>query len=407
MGKLLSKMPIVKSSVIRSVLVRSVAVSILCSLTLGCIDDDLTTVTARKDSFNVAVKANGELASADTAYLSPPSVTRMWRYKLNFIVPEGTPVKKGQVVARFETNKLTDKLKQKRDELSTVSKELENKILTQEKAKEDLKVQLARREVEARKSERKVKQIDYTTSNNDSKKLIIDQKIAKQDLELYREKVKRLAAKASLEMSIKQSEKQHLEAQVSKLRKDVAKLTVKAPKAGLFIYGTNFEGDKFAVGDTLHSGQNFAEIPSLDKMIVKAKISERNLGKVRTGMTVEIVLDANSENKYIGTLINLGAVIQEKAKNNPEKVIEAEIAINNPDRKIMRPGMIARLSVVVDTYKDVIVLPTQAVLLLDGEATVRLKSTFGETKRVVKVVAFDDETTAITDGLKEGEEVIL
>lgn len=386
---------------------RTVLVSILCSLSVGCIDDDLTTVTARKDTFNVAVKANGELASADTAYLSPPSVTRMWRYKLNFVVPEGAPVKKGQVVARFETNKITDKLKQKRDELSTVSKELENKILTQEKAKEDLKVQLALREVEARKSERKVKQIDFTTSNIDSRKLQIDQKINQQDLSLYQEKVKRLTAKANLEMSIKQSEKKHLEAEVDKLQKDVAKLTVKAPKDGLFIYGTNFEGDKFAVGDTLHSGQNFAEIPSLDKMIVKAKISERNLGKVKTGMSVEIVLDANSENKYTGTLISLGAVIQEKAKNNPEKVIEALISINEPDRKIMRPGMIARLSVVVDTHKDVIVLPTQAVLLLDGEATVRLKSTFGETKRVVKVVAFDDQTTAIKEGLKEGEEVIL
>jgi HlyD family secretion protein len=396
-----------KPTFVKSLLVRTVLVGVLSSLSLGCTDDDLTTVKARKDSFNVAVKANGELASADTAYLSPPSVSRMWRYKLNFVVPEGTPVKKGQVVARFETNKITDKLKQKRDELSTVSKELENKILTQEKAKEDLKVQLALREVEARKSERKVKQIDYTTSNIDSKKLIIDQKIAKQDLKLYLAKVKRLSAKAHLEMSIKESEKKHLQAKVDKLQKDVAKLTVKAPKSGLFIYGTNFEGDKFAVGDTLHSGQNFAEIPSLDKMIVKAKISERNLGRVKTGMSVEIILDANSENKYTGTLISLGAVIQEKAKNNPEKVIEAEISINEPDRKIMRPGMIARLSVVVGTHKDVIVLPTQAVLFIDGEATVRLKSTFGETKRVVKVVAFDDQTTAINEGLNVGEEVIL
>jgi HlyD family secretion protein len=396
-----------KPTFVKALLVRTVLVGVLSSLSLGCTDDDLTTVKARKDSFNVAVKANGELASADTAYLSPPSVSRMWRYKLNFVVPEGTPVKKGQVVARFETNKITDKLKQKRDELSTVSKELENKILTQEKAKEDLKVQLALREVEARKSERKVKQIDYTTSNIDSKKLIIDQKIAKQDLKLYLAKVKRLSAKAHLEMSIKESEKKHLQAKVDKLQKDVAKLTVKAPKSGLFIYGTNFEGDKFAVGDTLHSGQNFAEIPSLDKMIVKAKISERNLGRVKTGMSVEIILDANSENKYTGTLISLGAVIQEKAKNNPEKVIEAEISINEPDRKIMRPGMIARLSVVVGTHKDVIVLPTQAVLFIDGEATVRLKSTFGETKRVVKVVAFDDQTTAINEGLNVGEEVIL
>ena len=131
MKNILPKSLTVSMQLIKSVLVRSIIVSLLCGLSQGCIDDDQTTVIARMDTFNVAVKANGELASAETAYLSPPSVTRMWRYKLNFMIPEGTTVKKGQVVARFETNKITDKLKQKRDQLSTVSKELENKILTQ------------------------------------------------------------------------------------------------------------------------------------------------------------------------------------------------------------------------------------------------------------------------------------
>ena len=128
---------------------------------------------------------------------------------------------------------------------------------------------------------------------------------------------------------------------------------------------------KFSVGDTLHTGQTFAEIPSLDKMIVKARISERNLGRVTAGMRVEVVLDANAENKYSGSLIELGSVIREKAKNNPEKVIEAQIAIDNPDHDMMRPGMIARLAIVVDTHEQVIVIPAEALDIRQGKSFVK------------------------------------
>ena len=96
----------------------------------GCSDEEQAVVKVRQDNFNVVVKANGELASAQTAFISPPGLKNMWRYKLNFMLPEGAEVKKGQVVARFETNTVTDKLKQKRDELTTVSKELDNLLET-------------------------------------------------------------------------------------------------------------------------------------------------------------------------------------------------------------------------------------------------------------------------------------
>ena len=373
----------------------------------GCSDEQLTTVPARADDFHVSVKANGELASAQTAHLTPPSIKRMWRYKLNFLMPEGSPVKEGQVVARFETNTITDKLKQRKDELSTVSKELENKKIKQEKDSEDLKVQLAQREVQFRQAKRKASQIDETTSKIETQKLQFDLQIATQDLALFKTKVERQGAKAKLDLSIKEREKQVLETKVARLQKDLARLSVRAPKAGLLIYTSNHKGEKSAVGDTLHTGQTFAEIPSLEQMIVKAKISERNLGRLKTGMAVEIVLDANPETKYSGELIELGSVIQEKAKNNPEKVIDAVIAIDNPDHKIMRPGMIARLSVVVDTHKEVILLPTQAVHLTEGKARVRVKSMFGETTKEVEVIAFDEQNTAISKGIKVGEEVIL
>ncbi|MFT4924164.1 MAG: HlyD family secretion protein [Phenylobacterium sp.] len=373
----------------------------------GCSNANQATIVAKADDFHVSVKANGELASSNTAYLSPPSIKGQWRYKLTYLQNEGSSVKKGQMVAMFESNTISDKLKQKKDQLSTVSKELENLILRQEKDQQDLKVQLAQREVNLRKATRKVGQVNETTSQIDSKKLLIDRKIAAQDLTLYQAKVIRLKDKAALTLSIKQREQTTLEAKVKQLNYDLARMSLMAPKDGLFIYGSNHEGEKYAVGDTLHTGSNFAEIPSLDTMIVRAKVSERNLGKIKPGMMVEISLDANPELKYQGKLSKLGSVIREKAKNNPQKVIEAEIEIIDPDRDIMRPGMIARISIVVGSHKDVIVLPSQAITRTNGKTTVTVRSGFSEELREVEVVAFDEQLTALSSGLSAGEEVIL
>jgi macrolide-specific efflux system membrane fusion protein len=311
------------------------------------------------------------------------------------------------VVARFESNKISDKLKQKQDELTTVSKELENLGLQQRKAREDLKVKLAKREVNLRKATRKTQLLESTTAQIESQKLQLDRTIAEQDLQLYQSKLQHLRANAALTLSIKQREQQSLQAEVALLEADLARMQVTASKAGLFVYATNYEGDKFAVGDSVHTGETFAEIPSLDKMVVKAKVSERDLGKLKRGMAVELVLDAHPEVKYHGKLSVLGAVIQAKAKNNPEKVIEAQVTIVDPDHRIMRPGMIARLLIVVERHQQVIVLPNQAISRDNGHASVQVLSWLGGEQREVEVLAFDQLHTAIGKGLAAGEEVIL
>jgi HlyD family secretion protein len=383
------------------------AVVVIFTLLTGCSGDKRATVIAKEAVFNLSVEANGELASSNTAYLSPPSIKRMWRYKLIYMLPEGSQVSKGQVVARFETNTIADKLRQKKDGLSTAAKELENQILNQQKEQQDLKVQLARREVNLRQAQRKTAQLNVTTSTIEAKKLLLDLNIAEQDLALYQHKVTGLADKSALNLAIKKRKKQDLQTNVDHLQSDIDRLSIKATKAGLLVYANNHEGNKFAVGDTLHTGQTFAEIPSLDKMVVKAKVSERNLGKIKTDMAVVIVLDANPGVKYQGKLTSLGTVIREKAKNNPEKVIEAQIDILDPAHDIMRPGMIARIAIVVNRFKDVIVLPNQAISQSGSEATVTVKSTFGEQRRVVKVLASDELNSALSSGIRVGEEVIL
>lgn len=364
-------------------------------------------VVAQKGDFSVSVQANGELASSDTAYLSPPGIKRMWRYKLTFMLPEGAQVKKDQLVARFDSNDIADKLKQKQDSLITVSKELENLVLQQRKEKEDLKVQLALRQVNLRKARRKAGQLDVGTAQIEIRKLQLDLNIAQHDLVLYQAKVKQLDSDSVLDLSIKQRAQQSLQLEVDRLKRDLQRLSIKAPKAGIFVYGSNFEGDKFTVGDTVHSGQHFAEIPSLAKMVVKAKVSERYLGKINIGMAVEVTLDADPAVKYHGQLSTLGAVIQQKAKNSPEKIIEARITIVDPDHTVMRPGMIARIAIVVDTHKDVIVLPSRAVSHSNGDAWVQVPTWFGSKSRPVEVLAFDQHNTALSRGVAVGEEILL
>ena len=84
------------------------------------------------------------------------------------------------------------------------------KTLRQEQEREDLKVQLARREVDFRKAKRKVEQINETTSSVESRKMKLDLQITEQDYALYQEKMDHFDTKSSMTLSVKAREKQYL-----------------------------------------------------------------------------------------------------------------------------------------------------------------------------------------------------
>lgn len=291
------------------------------------------------------IRSNGELASADTIKIGPPMVKHMWRYKLSFLVAEGTWVKTGQPIMGFDSQQVQEKLRVDRNALEAEEKKLHSQQLDDEAALEDIKLQLAETQMELKKAERKAGQNGDYMAQIEAKKLVLDLRIAEKSVLLaqYREQNRR--RQSAVEQTITASEIARLQAEVKESEQAIANMKVKAPKEGIVVYLPNNDGNKPAEGDEIFFVQKVLELPNLSDMVVKTTIPEQQISRVAVGQIVSIKLDAVPERSFRGQVISLGQIVRVKSNQEPSMVFDALIAIDEPDTRVMRPGMAARLEI--------------------------------------------------------------
>ena len=75
------------------------------------------------------LRVDGEVYAQRSAQLVPPAVDRLWQFNLTQLAPDGSTVKKGDIVVAFDTNELVRQLAEKQSLLQEKKRELENLTL--------------------------------------------------------------------------------------------------------------------------------------------------------------------------------------------------------------------------------------------------------------------------------------
>jgi HlyD family secretion protein len=155
--------------------------------------------------------------------------------------------------------------------------------------------------------------------------------------------------------------------------------------------------------------------PSLSKMILTISIDESDIGYIKNSQQVIFSVSAYPEKKFTGTI--------NQVRINPVKsgglVTYQALVLCNNNELLLRPGMTATATVVVEEKKDVIMVLNQAFIVSpDDDANVNSskKTVWKKTGIIndksyksvdVKIGIQGDMYTEIISGLKEGEEVLV
>ena len=300
------------------------------------------------------VTASGELESKITAMIGPPVVSRMWQYQIKQLIPENSKVKKGDVIAAFDSKKVSDRLVDKRANLNTAQKELENKQREEIKSEQSLILAVAEKQMEFDKTQRKFEIVDNSRSENDRRKAEIDFIIAENDLFLAQKKLSFHNDNTLLNLKLAQAKVDRITAEVSKIQNDIKKLTLTAPIDGMVIYKEKWDGEKPAVGETVNFGQPILELAVLEQMQLKAQIAEPDSGKITEGQTVKVSLDGTQEISFQGKIVSLGRVFRDNSAQDKKRIIDVIIEFDQADINIMRPGMTARIEVVITPQNQLV-----------------------------------------------------
>ena len=158
-------------------------------------------------------------------------------------------------------------------------------------------------------------------------------------------------------------------------------------------------------GVFVQAGLHVVSIVSKDSYEVEIFVPEVDIAKISVDDTVEITLDAYSDNDiFPAQVISI---------NPAETIIEGmatyKVVINFADSEDTRikPGMTANAVIFTDERKDVLAVPTRAIITEDGQKFVRVPDG-DEIKNIPVEVGMksSDGHIEILSGLEEGETVI-
>jgi multidrug efflux pump subunit AcrA (membrane-fusion protein) len=143
-------------------------------------------------------------------------------------------------------------------------------------------------------------------------------------------------------------------------------------------------------------------------MSVRVKIHESYIKRVRKGQKARITVDAFPDQLLEGEVTKVGVLpdSQNMWMNPDMKVYLTTISIEKT-YDWLKPGMSAKVEILVNRLAEVLYVPVQAVMPADGKHVCYVVRGLKPERREVQVGEMNDEFIEIRSGLKEGEAVLL
>ncbi len=360
-----------------------------------------------KGQFDVRVTVTGELQAKNSVKIEAPQKElrdiRIWEISIATLIPEGTVVDSGDVVATLEQTEVENELRDIEEEIEKEQGDIEkaridsslelraqrDKIINLKYAMEEAEITLEQSKYESPAVIRQA-QISLDKAQREYNQAV-------QSYELKVEQSKVTIRQRSIQLNKRIRRKEEILAAKQKL-------TIRAPKSGMVIYRKERDGTKKKEGSRIQLWRDpvVATLPDLSELISKTYVNEIDISKVKEDQHVNIGVDAFPELSFTGKVLQV-ANIGEQLPKADARVFEVTIILNETDPKL-RPSMTTSNSIVTNSFENVLYVPLEAVYSNDSLTYVYKKN---NVKRLVLLGEENENKVIIEKGLKEGERVYL
>jgi len=322
--------------------------------------------------------------------------------------------------ASQELKRLTDSITLARSKLRRAENTLEWTAKLREKG------YVSDSEFEADKLDRESLKIqeEQAVTTLDLFKLYDFPKQVEQLLSVYREaghELERTEARARSRMAQAQARLSNAEEDVTESREDVqrrrkqvAACTIRAPAPGLVVYSSSSNSYRYGErgpiqeGGKVYQRQKIISLVNTAEMIVEVRVHESSVDKVRQGQSTTITVEAFPDTTFQGKVLNVAPLPdpQQGFLSPDVKVYTTKVSIEG-SHDFIKPGMSAKVEILVDQLEDVLFVPVQVVANREGKKQCYVMAGERVEKREVETGLFNDNLVEIKSGLSEGEEVLL
>jgi HlyD family secretion protein len=390
------------------------------------------------------------------------------RTTIIMIKPEGTPVKKGELVCQLDSAALKDQLfnqmidektaaaayensKLAREGTETAVLEYENGTLPRERTALNGAITVAQSAIQkaearlerGRNARKRLNDILAAKGGSTSATEIVaaleiedrlesaEQTVLKQRLAIELAKTQRdslekyTSGKTTKELKVDVERKRSEElakyaswnlekSKAKKLERQIAACDIKAPADGLIVYANDpsraFGSNRPQIeeGATVRERQKIFSLPDLAHMQVNTKVHESQIDKLARRMKARIRVDAFANEVLNGTVFDVAPLPDAPNSFSSDiKVYTTKVRIDDP-LSGLKPGMTAAVEILVSDLDNVLSVPVEAIVQYDNKYHVAVQKADGSLElRAVTLGLSNGRNVEVKQGITSGEIVVI
>jgi HlyD family secretion protein len=198
--------------------------------------------------------------------------------------------------------------------------------------------------------------------------------------------------------------------QLAYYRRLIDRCTIRAPHDGFVIYANGPFRDEverlsIETGASVRQGQELFYFPDLTKMEVVAMLNERDVVRVSRGMPARVRFEGSPGDEAIeGDVESVESLPRRSFTEIP--YYPCRVSLEGLPSGLL-PGKSAEVEIAVSHCRDVLAIPSEAVHVDRDDSICYVVGQSGLERRVITRGGSTPELIEVTDGLKEGERVVL
>lgn len=363
---------------------------------------------ARAVPLEFSVQAEGELRSTRPTPLLVPG-TQWTTRQLNWMLPDGSTVEKGELIARFSAEQSKQDLAQARIDLerntlarATKQAELDDKSgqlgvdLTQVAVQHAIAMRFANAPLEA------MARNDILDAVQDVHYLDVRQRILQ-----WRED--QSASRGNAELAVLDAQRSSFDTVAKQKQDDLEALELRAPHAGVVMMEKNWADQLPHVGSSLYAGNSFASLPDLDALEVQLAVPQIEAQGIQVGDTVELHRWGMPAQQVTVRLSWVATAAQPRSSENPVKYLGMKAAV--PADVARRYGWVPGqhfVGKIILLHADKSFSVPNMALSHDGNASTVQVLVAGEVQtHQLKLGVRGATRTQVLEGLQQGDRVLL
>jgi len=369
---------------------------------------DVPMIDVTRSEFVDVVELRGEVRPITSKVLIAPALAG--DLQIIKLAKANSAVKAGDVVVEFDATTLQRTRQERLSELRQADAEIDQARADARIVDEQSRTALMKARFDVERAALDVVEGDLIARlDYERAKLALDD--ARQRLRETEARNRADLAGNGANLAAKERRRQKVQSDLERTELALAGLQLRAPSAGAVSLLTNYRtggpmsaGQEFREGDRAWSGAGILELPDLASVHVAARLEETDRGRVAVGQTATIRVDAVPDRGYRATVAEVSLLARADFTSGwpPPRDFDVKLTVEDADARL-KPGMTASVRIAVDRLTNVLVVPADAVSLLNGRPTVYRLTRSRFDAVTVEVARRGREQVVVASGIAAGD----